>query len=236
MKYMDYIKTARNIGHEAQAQGERYVAVVCETLRDEYELACVNTGCVYETRWVKSGLHNYPEKLREALQSELDNIIDADRVLLCFGYCGNSVFGLQTRNFELIMPKTDDCISLLLTPVSDDIKGNLPKASYFLTAGWLRGERSIYDEYTHAVARYGKKRGDRVMSVMLANYENLLLLDTGCFDMESAAAESSFIAKELGLRFDIFPASINYIEKLLTGPYSSDSFIITKPNSQVIPQ
>lgn len=37
-----------------------------------------------------------------------------DRILLATGFCGDSFCGLETRHTELIIPRTDDCISLLL--------------------------------------------------------------------------------------------------------------------------
>jgi hypothetical protein len=48
------------------------VAIVCETLRDEYLDASAKCDCHYETRWIESGLHSFPNKLRCVLQQELD--------------------------------------------------------------------------------------------------------------------------------------------------------------------
>ena len=208
------------------------VAIACETLRDEYADAAAKCNCLYETRWIKSGLHNYPEKLRNTLQQELDDI-SASKVLLCFGTCGNSVTGLKTRDFELIIPRVDDCISLLLGSVARRMKINAAHTSYFLTAGWLRGERNIHVEYEHAINKYGEELGKSIMSAILKNYEDLVLLDTESYDLEHAKAESEVIAEKLDLNLRILPASTDYITELLTGPHSPERFFIIPPNKTV---
>lgn len=58
--------------------------------------------------------HDVPNRLREAIQRELDGIQDADRVLMAFGTCGGAMVGLRTGNFQLILPRVDDCLSLLM--------------------------------------------------------------------------------------------------------------------------
>jgi len=208
------------------------VVIACETLRDEYRDAAAKSGRHYETHWIESGMHNYPNKLRGVLQQELDKVT-ATRVLLCFGTCGNSVIGLETRDFELIIPRVDDCISLLLGSMAERTKISAEHASYFLTAGWLRGERNIYVEYEHAINKYGEELGKDIMSTMLANYKRLVLLDTGSYDLSPAESESKMIAGKLGLDLQIVPASVGYISELLTGPYPIERFSIIPANTKI---
>lgn len=206
--------------------------IACETLRDEYADAADRSGRHYDTYWVESGLHNFPEKLGQALSQEFDKV-DADRVLLCFGTCGNAVVGLETRDFELIMPRVDDCISLLLGGTARRLKINEAHTSYFLTAGWLRGERNIYVEYEYAVQKYGEKRGKRIMETVLANYTDLVLLDTGSYDIAPARTESAMIAEKLGLELKTMPAGVGYICELLTGPYPPERFCVFPPKTKI---
>ena len=207
-------------------------AIVCETIRDEYTDAAAKCGRHYETRWIESGQHNFPEKLRGAIQRELD-CITASRVLLCFGTCGNAMIGLETREFELIMPRVDDCISLLIGSVAERMRISAAGASYFLTAGWLRGERNIYVEYEYAIKKYGEETGKSIMSMMLASYKNLVLLDTGRLDADSVKTESEMIAEKLGLDLRVVSASVDYISELLTGPYPAERFFVFPPNTKI---
>ena len=141
------------------------VVLACETLKDEVNRAIEETGTKDTLRWVESGLHNYPDKLRARLQEELDSFDGVyDRVLMAFGFCGNSVHGLRTHNFEMILPKVDDCISLLIG--SDKKRAEIGKnnGTYFFTNGWLRGERNIWTEHEYTVNKYGRDVAKMVMA------------------------------------------------------------------------
>ena len=71
-------------------------------------------GCDYPVLWLESGLHNWPDKLQNRIQELLDQCQSYDTVLLAMSFCGNSVAGLETRDFQLVIPRSDDCITLLL--------------------------------------------------------------------------------------------------------------------------
>ena len=80
------------------------VIIACQTLKNELEAAMAASGRSFEIRWIESGLHNVPKKLHATLQEHLDQCGGFDTVLLVMGYCGNSVAGIETRDFQLVMP------------------------------------------------------------------------------------------------------------------------------------
>jgi hypothetical protein len=110
---------------------------------------------------------------------------------------------------------------------------NAKRATYFLTAGWLRGERNIYVEYEYAIKKYGEELGMGIMSTMLANYKELALLDTGSYDIGPAKLESERIAIKLGLGLRVIPATVDYISELLTGPHAPERFFVFQPNTKI---
>ena len=65
---------------------------------------------------------------------------------------------------------------------------------------------------------------------MFHNYNAVTLLNTGCFDMEAAAAETREIAQRLKLQYLEQAGSLSRLEALLLGRWSADDFIITPPN------
>src|SRR5512133_2415672 len=88
----------------------RLVVLACKVIEDELRpLLAPNV----EFRSVEQGLHRHPEKLQESLQQEIDSI-DADEILLGYGLCGKGVVGLKSSVARLVVPRVDDCISLLL--------------------------------------------------------------------------------------------------------------------------
>ena len=188
------------------------------------------TECKYPVLWLESGLHNWPDKLRNRIQELLDQCQSYDTVLLAMSFCGNSVVGLKTHDFRLIIPRSDDCITLLLGSLT---RRQEAKTTYFLTEGWLKGERNLWKEYQNCLAKYGEKRGKRIFSALLAHYKNLALVDTGCFDRELLEKQVQEIAAILGLEYICLEGTLDHLKQLLTGPWTQGRFVLVAPYSIV---
>lgn len=209
--------------HRVMAGQMNTAIVACGTLRDELEASCAFTGCTYPVHWIESGLHNYPDKLRERLQAVFDSLDGVERVLFAFGFCGNAVAGLQTRGFEAILPRVDDCISLVLG--STQARSRI-QHTCFLTRGWLRGERTICDEYQYMIHKYGEETGREIFSVMPANYRYLGVIDTGCYALSDIEGTTEKIARTLGLEQKRLSGTKAYLCDLLTGPWPEGRFLV----------
>lgn len=206
------------------------IVIACKTIEQELLASMEETGCDYPVLWLESGLHNWPDKLRNRLQELLNRCREYDTVLLAMSFCGNSVVGLKTSDFRLVIPRSDDCITLLLGSLQ---RRQEAKATYFLTEGWLKGERNLWKEYQDCLAKYGEKRGKRIFAVLLANYKNLALVDTGCFDREALEQQVREIASFLGLEYICLDGTLNHLKQLLTGPWTEDRFVLVEPDSTV---
>jgi hypothetical protein len=208
-----------------------YSVVACEMIRDEMEKAMRELGGGFEVSWIDSALHNTPDLLRARLQEKLDTL-EGGPVLLAFGKCGGAAVGLRTGAYKLVMPRVDDCISLLLgSPARRvEMKGRM----YFLTAGWLRGDRNIYAEYHYAMKKYGAEQTKQIFAELFGNYQFISVLDTGSFDMEAATEQTVKIAKAFSLGHCVVEGTIQYLRDLLAGNWDEERFITVPPHS-VIP-
>jgi hypothetical protein len=209
------------------------IVLACNTIRAELEKAAAETGCPYPFLWVESGLHLRPESLRNRLQEELDRLDGVDRVLLAFGFCGHAVAGLESRDFELIMPKVDDCISLLLGSRENRERCCGKAGVYFLTKGWLEGEANIWTEYQAVLARFGPVSTEKIYRRMLAHYQYLGLIDTGAYELDLLLPEVNAIAATLNLETRVLPGSDVYVKKLLTGPWDGGDFVSIPPCTRI---
>lgn len=207
------------------------VIISCRTIEPELRKAMEEVHCSFEVRWLESGLHNVPRNLNQRIQELLEDCEGCDRVLLAMSFCGNSVVGLKTGNFSLVIPRCDDCISLLVGSVQKRMEYF---GTYFLTEGWLWGERNIWAEYEMCVKKYGARRAEWVFSTMLANYRNLALLDTGCFEQEALEEQVRAIADKLHLQYISIPGTLDYLKELLTGPWPEERFVVVQPNCTVL--
>ncbi len=208
------------------------VIIACRTIADELRVALRETGCTYPVLWIESGLHLRPESLRTRLQEELDHIGNISQALLAFGYCGNALLGLKAGDFRVIFPRVDDCITLMLGSGSRRNAIGRECGTYFLTKGWLDFERNIWVEYQETVKRHGKEKADRIFKVMLRHYQRLGVIDTGAYDLGSFLERVRNIGEALALKPQVIPGTLDYLKKLLTGPWDED-FIIINPGETV---
>jgi hypothetical protein len=209
------------------------ILLACETIREEIEHAVTQTGCRYDTRWIRSGLHNYPKELKSILQAELDSIDGYERVIMAFGICGNATIGLKAGDFELILPKADDCITLLLGSAAT--RGALSEngGTYFLTKGWLTGEENLWKEYKRTLEKFGFETTETIFNVMLKNYKRLGIIDTQSYNVEAILPNTLEIAETFRLEHKILTSSLEYLCRLLTGPWDNEGFFIIPPYGKV---
>ncbi|MBI4855400.1 MAG: DUF1638 domain-containing protein [Acetobacterium woodii] len=198
--------------------------IACETIKDEVEMAMQKTGVELEVVWMSNLLHDSPERLKNALQEEIDKAEDRyDELLFAYGNCGNGLLGLKSEKATLIIPRYGDCIDILLCE-----KENLERirtSTYFLTQGWLKGEKSLDKEYQHNLEKYGESRARRVMNIMFKNYKNLMLIDTGAYDLAEHLPRVNDIGELIGLEVVVDQGSISPLEKLVAGQWD-DGFCI----------
>ena len=205
------------------------VVLACNTIRDEIERAALATNCPYRFTWIESGLHQVTGNLRRRLQEELDKMEGAARVLLAFGICGGAVTGLKTGDYQLVMPRVDDCISLLLGSAEAKRRSSERGGVYFLTRGWLEGETNIWKEYHATVARMGLEKTERVYRKMLAHYKFLGLIDTGAYDLEGLLPLVGEISAALRLELITLAGKDHYLRRLLAGPWDEERFVLVPP-------
>lgn len=122
------------------------VILCCASLEKEVRLAMARKEISYPLHILTDNNHDVPNRLREAIQRELDGIRDADRVLMAFGTCGGAMVGLRTGNFQLILPRVDDCLSLLMGSMEQRYAALQGGFGIFLTESWLSSSRSMERE------------------------------------------------------------------------------------------
>ena len=206
--------------------------IYCGMIERELLAAARKCSADLPMRRVEGGLHNTPAKLTERLQEELDRTApETERVLLAFSFCGNALAGLKTGDYELIVPRADDCITLLLGSYQTRLETQREAQSYFLTEGWLKGGKSIWDEYCHAVSRYGERRAKSVFRSMLQHYKRLLVIDSGVSEMPQLLERTEEIAKTLSLRHEVRPGTLAFLEQLLSGPWDAENFLRVPPHT-----
>ncbi|MDQ7092046.1 DUF1638 domain-containing protein [Desulfosporosinus sp. PR] len=204
----------------------RMALIACKTLQYEVNKAMRETGCQYPVIWLDSQYHNDPNRLRAKLQEEIDSIEGVDSILLAYGCCGNGTVGLRASTADLIIPRVEDCIAMVLQ--KQDRVYERQGATFFLTKGWLEGTNSFAAEIEHAVKRYGEERARRIIQQMFKHYKYLMLIDTKAYPLEECLAEAAKLAQDLNLQLELSQGGTWLLESLLEGGLEKDFCFIRK--------
>ena len=218
---------------QVEPNPDREVMIACATLRTEIEHVMRERGIVRRVVWIEHLLHNVPTKLTATLQEAIDDVRDADRVLLGYGNCGNAVQGLKNGDFELIVPRLDDCISLVLGSQRYREHYTREHSAFYLTDGWLNGGHTIKAEYDEMVEDYGEEEANEVMSMMYAHYNTMAYLDTGLYDIEELMERTRRLCEIIETEQVVEPATLAYVERLVCGPWPDELFVRVAPNDTI---
>lgn len=203
---------------------ENTVILACATIQDELDLVCRELACPYPIVWVTENRHDVPECLRQVIQGHLDTLTGFERVLMTFGVCGQATLGLRTKGFELILPRIDDCISLLLGSSRQKAVCQEEFPSLFLTSGWLNSRWGMEQELGRLDKKYGEAKAVRLQKQIYGKFSRLYLIDTGGYPIDAIRERCDVISERLHLEQRTVPGDLWLLRKLLTGPWD-DMFI-----------
>jgi hypothetical protein len=166
------------------------------------------------------GLHVQPKKMVGELQSLIDQIENPSLVILVYGLCGNGLVGVNSGDHTIIIPKTDDCIAILLG--SNDLYHEVftsEPGTYYLTKGWLESGSNPLKEYKDYVGRYGKEKAEMIMDTQYKNYTRLMFVAHSQEDVETYRNQVKEIAtycQRWDMRYEERLGSDQYIKNLIT--------------------
>ena len=115
---------------------KRRVIAACHAIEKELLNAMQIENCSDPIHFLDQCLHSDPKEMNVYLQNWIDSLQDVDEVLLCVSGCGGSTKDLKATTADLVIPKTLDCIDILL---SDGKLEHLNRKSdgIFLTESWM---------------------------------------------------------------------------------------------------
>jgi hypothetical protein len=218
----------------------KVVLLACAVMRD---LARPHLDdAAVETIYMDFGLHETPKRMAPALQQELDAIEEPSLVLLGYGLCGTGLVGLEAGRHTLVIPRTHDCIAILLGSHQEYMKaiGESP-GTYYLTKGWLEAGTDPLTEYESYVERYGQKTADMVMDTMYRNYTQICLVSHSEADLAANRARAQTVAafckERWGMEYRERVGSDALVAKLLNAPRQldqlGDELLVIAPGGRV---
>jgi hypothetical protein len=206
--------------------------LACNTIREEICAVAEKLKAEIPMVFLEAGLHIFPERLHQRLQAEIDGVDDVvSHILLGFGFCGNALVGLRSTDKTLVVPRVDDCITLLLGSIARRIEINRD-GSYYLTRGWLDNRITIWDEYQRCLKRYGEQKARIILRGMIGHYRRLVLLDTRLPGGGEWRETAGRMASAFALQTVEVKGTFALIEKLLRGAWDGN-FLIMPPGTEI---
>jgi hypothetical protein len=200
--------------------------ISCEVLRNEVEK--VNPG--YEVDFFEGALHDYPDKMRAAIQERIDATPGEHEILLCCGRCSNGGTGLQAGPHRLVLPLVDDCISLALGSRHAYLEEHRKEpGTYYYTRGWIDFIDDPYKEYLKIVPKFGEEKAAMVARMIMQHYTRVAVIETpGVPGVGDKQAYLDEVTKFYELPLERLTGSMRYYEKIMAGPHD-DEFVVVEP-------
>lgn len=201
------------------------VILTCPTMRNELEALsqdiAKNTNIIY----LPSDLHSSPKNLHDFLQALIDiQPKDVDQILLCVSGCGGATYGLNASTAELIIPKTTDCIDILLSGSGVSRQ----KEGIFLTESWMKFFKESALDYENMVSKYGKERAEERLKAIYQCFNCFYIIDTGTYDLSLVKAYIQPLVELLDGTLEIIPGHYEILRKIVTGRIDEDFQVVPK--------
>ena len=197
------------------------VIIACRVLESLIE--DLLDGARPRTIYMDYGLHRLPQTMPATLQAELDALPEPSLVLLGYGLCGNGLVGLQAGPHALVIPRSDDCIALLLGSYEAYMEEfTAVPGTYYLTKGWLESGSHPLKEYREYQEKYGQSKAEWLMDQQYQNYRRLILVAHSQAELEEyrplALEVARFCEERWGMRYEERLGSDWFVRHLLMAP------------------
>ncbi len=190
-----------------------------------------------EVSFLDYGLHLVPKNLRATVQKTINSVSEPSLIVLGYGLCGNGLNGIEAGQHTLLVPRADDCISILMGSYDTYLREfqNNP-GTYYLTKGWLESGSDPLKEYHKMVEKYGAETAEWLMNEQYQNYKRLVLIAHTQEDLEAyrpRAREVATYCERWGMQYSELVGSDAYVGGLVnaitTVHESNEDFLLIPP-------
>jgi hypothetical protein len=193
------------------------------------------------------GLHLTPQKMRAAIQEQIDGLALPHLVLIGFGLCGNGLVGLKSGSHTLVIPRVDDCVALFFGSRKAYLREfHADPGTYYLTPGWLECHGEPRSEHLKCCEKYGPEKAALITDALYGRYRKACFIALTPEDLEQYRAQAAQVALFCRERWDWqykeAVGSDAFIRRLLEfarGGISADAhqdpedFIFIRPGEEV---
>lgn len=214
-------------------------------------LAIANSPNIIDPEFSVLGAHEAPDLLRKELQNKIDNI-DPDKgydaVILGYGLCGNSTFGLQAGSIPLVIPRAHDCCTIFMgskTAFLENFGENL--SSQWSAAGYMERDNGylrntdtgkllgLNKDYEDLIEKYGEENAAFIWETLHPEQEAKEMLFIQLPELAHLGHLDRFkeFACKQGRELRVLEGNMRLLTALMGSDWKEEEFLIVPPGRKI---
>ncbi len=218
----------------------------CEVILRELCNGVARSPHQVDFEYLPKGLHDLGgKKMAAELQARIDAVAEGayEAIVMGYGLCGNGMDGVTARHTMLVVPRTHDCIALLMGSrerYQEYFDAN--PGTYFRSTGWLERGKSL-QQLTHQtqgmeeslekmIERYGEDNGRYLYEELTryrTTYSKMTYIATGLETSTRFEDESRAEAEKNNWKFERLEGNLALLNRLLDGEWDGGDFLVARP-------
>ena len=212
------------------------VILSCSSLKDYVEETQRKLGTDIPVIYLNKLYHRDPNEMREHILAKLADLPEGtDTVLVSMGYCGGSWEGVAKNSCRIVLPRIDDCVSLVMQ-LTDEPISDLKKPGHFYVRDKDPSHESIKRIFEHMAAgqNLDPETTEKYHRHWQDMYEEIDIIDTPINNARSQEYydKVKIDADWLDARLEYVMGGTHLLEKLIRGEWD-DQFLVIEPGDHV---
>ena len=225
----------------------RYKLICCDVFsREMYDALLKSSDNVFPVFTMKMS-HEYPDRLRELIQKEIDNT-DPDifsHILLGYGLCGNAIAGLKTGRIPVVIPRAHDCCTIFLGSKQSFKKhfghrpscrwtsgGYMQDGDYYLRKSEVHQFLGIDMSFEELAEKYGEENARYIIETLAPKDDSdkqVVFIETPPYEKFDLKKRAETEAEKDGRSFESIQGDTRLLEMLVNGDWNEEDFLIVPP-------
>lgn len=207
------------------------VILSCPTLMGELKTALAAADSEAVVYFIPRQLHSVPKKLHEYLQDMIDHFYNVDQIVLCVSGCGGGTAGLRAASSKLIVPRTRDCLDILLSGESLDALRRDISGVYF-TESWMECTKESEIDLDKLSKKMGREKAENFLRRLYKTCNKFYIIDTGCYNVRAVEEYVAPLVKILSGTMTMLHGQCGVLRKIAEERFDDD-FVIVPPGGEV---
>ena len=207
------------------------VILSCPTLMEELKTALAAASSEAVVYFIPRQLHSDPKKLHEYLQDMIDHFYNVDQIVLCVSGCGGGTAGLRAATSKLIVPRTRDCLDILLSGESLDALQRDISGVYF-TESWMECTKESEIDLDKLAEKMGRENAENFLRRLYKTCNKFYIIDTGCYNVRAVEEYVAQLVEILSGTMTMLRGQCGVLHKIAEERFDED-FIVVPPGGKV---